>query len=481
MNYKRWILFLITLVISSLSVYATSFEIEAIPIKEDIEIQESAEYQLKITNYHNKEQSLRIYSLDYPTWDVQTDPIINPITVSLKPGDSETLDLVVRPLDYQNILRGPHFINLKVRSKETNEAMNVPLKVVITSRDYLIQGYVPTVLPNIIVPSEVDPRDEIDISITLNNQNIINYSKLRIDIDSTKEELKDTINVELGPLEDKTFNINKKLDDLNIPEKVEVTVSVYRDEDNREIVKPVTIPIEILEYSWKEEGEIVKKFLRTEKAYRYYSNNPDYMEEVRIESSFFKALFSTTEPKAKLLKDGLKRYFIWDVTLDENNSMEIKIVESYRMLFVALILIIVLVVVYFFMRSPVVIEKHVTEITRRDGGIDKMKIILTIKNRSNKKIHAVELFEILPNLVDLEPDLCIGTMKPDKIYHHDKKGYKIKWNIESLEVGEERVLSYKIKSKLPIIGGLSLPIAMSNFICNNKSGKAHSNRVTINS
>ena len=73
-----------------------------------------------------------------------------------------------------------------------------------------------------------------------------------------------------------------------------------------------------------------------------------------------------------------------------------------------------------------------------------------------------------------------GTLKPD----HMQKGsnnIRLIWNVPSLEIGEERIFSYKVKSKIDIVGSLVLPAAAVHFV--NDKGQVvtvKSRNVTIN-
>lgn len=474
---KKHLLFLLILAICISSVHAVSFELNAVPIKNKITINELAKFKVEITNNYNKEQTFRIYSLAYPTWDIYTEPIINPILLDVAPNSKNSVELIVNPLTKRNIIVGPHVISLKVRSKTTNEALAVPLKISVTSTSSLIGGYVPTIITNVKIPKKIDPRDEIPIEIILDNQNIINYSDLRVEINSNL--IKDSMAADLGPKKTKTLTLTKKLDPFTAPQKDNFAVRVLKGE--REITGPVISPIEIIGYTHQSEPEVRKSFLKSEKDLTFYSNNKDYSGELKIEISFFKSLLSSTKPKAEILKEGDKRYFVWDIKLDENNSMKVTIIENYRTLFVIIALLILLVVLYFVYRNPLVIRKESKDVKKKEGGIFSLKVVLHVKNRSSKSIKDIELNETLPNIAELEKDISIGTLKPTRLLKHEKKGYIIKWDIDSLEVGEERVLSYKIRSKLPVLGDLNLPVTTAKFRYNNKDMKANSNRESVSS
>ena len=98
-----------------------------------------------------------------------------------------------------------------------------------------------------------------------------------------------------------------------------------------------------------------------------------------------------------------------------------------------------------------------------------MKIIIYIKNRSSEIINNIFVNDKVPSLAELIKESYLGTLEPTKILVHDKKGTIVKWELKSLEPFEERVITYKIKSKLNIIGGISLPPTKIRF--DTKSGR----------
>ena len=82
---------------------------------------------------------------------------------------------------------------------------------------------------------------------------------------------------------------------------------------------------------------------------------------------------------------------------------------------------------------------------------------LVIERSSDfQTIFCIEIVDKIPNIADLEKGLSIGTLHPTKILKHERKGTIIKWLIEQLDAGDERVISYKIKSHLSILGEFRL-------------------------
>jgi hypothetical protein len=191
------------------------------------------------------------------------------------------------------------------------------------------------------------------------------------------------------------------------------------------------------------------------------------------------SIFSSTNPKSKTITEGDKRYFVGDVKL-ENNSMRIYITQNYIPLFVVIMLLIVSVISYYSLRSPLLIIKEVNNIVKSEGGISEMTVVLRIRNRSQNKLKEIEITEFIPALVSIGKEVSIGSLQPTKVLKHEKERSTIvKWTIDTLDATEERVLSYKIKSKLSILGSFSLSAAKASFKSNNKNFTSASNRLNV--
>ena len=454
---------------------ATSFEATAVPIDDRIVIDEFAKFRIDIKNNlkENKDE-YRIYTLDFPTWDVRTDPIINPITVELGPGEEGSVEIVADPLKIKDI--GTYQVNVNVKSRATNNLVSVPLKVTILSTSLLIQGYMPTVVTGVDVPENIDPRQEIPIKISLNNQNTIDYPELTIKLESSL--IKETISTKLGPKEDKILSHTVTLDPLTDPQEDRLVVALLFN--NESIINPIVRKMKIIEYAEPELIKEGKNFLITKKQYNFISNKEGYDGTFKLETTLFDSIFSSTHPKAKTVTENGKRYLVFDVQL-ENNSMEVTVTRNFVPLLAAIILAIAAVIVYYGLRSPLTMLKEAGNIFKSEGGVSEMTVILHIKNRSQNKINEIEIDDNIPGLVSVGGDVPIGALQPSKVLRHEKKGTTmVRWTIDGLEPSEERVLAYRIKSKLSILGGFSLPSARATFKSNGKWLTSASNSASVN-
>jgi len=347
--------------------------------------------------------------------------------------------------------------------------------VTILSTETLIGGYVPTVVTGVTVPSKIDPREEVIIKISLNNQNIIDYPDLIITLKSNLIE--DTINTKLGPNDAKSLEVKAILDPLTPPQQDTLIINVFKGD--RSIIRPIVRKIEVVEYSEQKPLSEHKGLLLTKSVHGLVSNNNEYNGIIKVKTTLLSSIFSSTSPKAELIKEGDQRYYVWDTEL-VNNNMQVTIIKNFLPLLIVIILLIAVVITYFILRPSLIIRKESSNIIKSEGGISEMTIILHVKNRSKDKLKEIEITEFIPALVSIGKEVSIGSLKPSKILRHEKnKNTVVKWSWDSLDASEERVLSYNIKTKLPILGTFSLPMATASFKSKNKVLTSTSNRLNI--
>jgi hypothetical protein len=456
-------------------VCAQSFDIEIVSIKDRIIVDEEAEFDVTIHNSGDTEEEYMIKKAGYPFWDMFTKPLISPITLIVPPHSSKSLKFFVKPLYISSV--DTFTLNVGIVKQSTNEEKKVPITIGIKSTEPLIGGYIPTVLGIVsVTPEKIDPRDEFKIRIALNNQNVINYSNLTVKIEGNL--VNDVLYVPLGPKEDKNIDIKKKLSDDLPPQKDSVVVTVLFDD--RVIVNPTRTQFEFTDYFTEEKIPKESSFLKITKGLKVHSNNKEYKGTIKIETSTFSNLFTSTTPKSEIVKQGDKKLLVFEVVLDENGYMEVYSLENYRPLVVIIIVAILTVILYFMFRSPLVVTKSTVSVGMSEGGVSGAKVVVRVKNRSKNRIDDIEATDYVPHIAHVEKDVSIGSMQPHAVLKHPKKGVMIRWKIEAIEPGDERVLSYKMKSRLAILGEFNLPSASARAKVGRKLIISNSNRVTVN-
>ncbi|MBS3097146.1 hypothetical protein J4480_06970 [Candidatus Woesearchaeota archaeon] len=469
------LLILITILMLSMGIaHAASFDVSIVSVKDKIVVDEIAEFDVVIQNNLGTDEDFTVKKAGYPFWDMYTKPLQNPISLKVPALGSASIRLFVDPLYITSV--DTYTLDMGVVMERTGQEQKVPITIGIKSTEPLIGGYIPTVLASIsISPEKFDPRKEFTIKILLNNQNPINYTNLTIKIESNL--FKDEIHTPLGPREEKTIEIAKNLDGMASPQKDRAVIAIFKDD--RMIVNPIVKEFEVEEYSTQENLPKEQSFLKIRRGVRVSSNNPDYSGTIKIGTTLIKNLFMTTYPKAELVSENEQHYLIWQAKPGEDKAMTVYTTENYRPIVVIIVLAIAAILLYFLFRSPLVVRKSIANIGMSEGGISDAKVVVRVKNRSPSQISSIEVMDSLPHIVHIERDLSIGSMQPHAVLKHPKGGLVIKWNIEAIEPGDERVLSYRMRSRLPILGELSLPAASARCKIGEKVIISNSNRVSV--
>jgi hypothetical protein len=119
--------------------------------------------------------------------------------------------------------------------------------------------------------------------------------------------------------------------------------------------------------------------------------------------------------------------------------------------------------VYFIYRSPVTIKKEALVMGSSHSEISDMKVLLHIRNRSQDLIEHLKITDLIPSIAELATEQHLGTLAPLKVIRNEKKGSIVKWELDALEPFEERIISYRLNSKITIVGGIRLPPAKIKF------------------
>ena len=84
------------------------------------------------------------------------------------------------------------------------------------------------------------------------------------------------------------------------------------------------------------------------------------------------------------------------------------------------------------------------------------EINILVRNNTNTSVKSVKLTDIVPTPLKLVEDF--GTAVPDVIKREDGK-VNMFWNLGGFAPQEERLISYKVRSSLSILGRLTIPSA----------------------
>lgn len=471
--WKKRFLVLVIILISVSIACATSFDVSIEPIKDSILAGEQAEFALTVTNNQDDDHHFGI-TVKSDSWSAQS--LIGGMRVPAKSSRTETL--VLSPSKF--LSPGIQKLHIIVRDSTIGESVHSYPSVNLKSAISTITQYleIDPVVPLVDLPEKIDPRSEFIATINMKNRNTENLTKFTILLKSNL--IDEEFPVELEPSEKRTATYSIRLDPNTPPQKDLLRVTFMVGETKLSPV--ITRNLEVVGYAMvKEERSESGFFLKKTVQLKYYNDgNEPETRHVEVETSLLQSIFTKTEPKAfKIRKQG-KEFLAWDLSFEPQETRVITYTVNYIPLALIIIVIIIGVVLYYVLRSPVVVRKEAFTIGTTDEGISEIKVLLHLKNRTDRSFEKAVLVDRIPDIVVVSKEVKPGTLPPTKVYRHEKEGTVVKWELGAIEKREERIISYKIKSKLAIIGGVRLPPSLLKFFddrANALTTKSNSYRV----
>lgn len=475
---KRFILISMIMVILLTSFASATISVSKEVVRDQVKINENAEFLLTITNnYAYKEKFILSFDI-YSEWQAWTQPSSDLISgINLEPGESKTTRVIIHPPD--NIRARPEFeILYSIKSYITGELMDDTFRVNVLTEVGILPTYISS---DAFLPDTVNPKEEFILKVRVANHNpqIEENVKITVKSELINEEKIVTLGKVLSGNETHTEEFKIQLDRFQEPKLETIKITISQD---GEILKEFEERFEIISYfKLEQESETVKSFLKTQRTITLTNKgNIEKEQIVKIEKSFGDSFFTSTNPKAKVVKEEGKKYYSWSIELEVEESTTIQLTTSYMWIFILLLIVVVFVIINYAFKSPLVVIKKARKIGKKGEGISELKVTIIVKNKLNKPLKDVLIVDKVPDIGEITKYHSIGTTAPSKVLKHARKGSMINWKINTLEPKEERILSYNIKSKLSILGEFVLPQTAAKY--KEGSGRQYttrSNKISI--
>lgn len=466
-----WIIPLLMILCASTVFAATpNFYVTYNDINKNLYLEDDmAEFNVTISNLNTFEDVFTFSTLD-GNWNLIANP--SQIKISAEEQKSFRLFLLPRP----DLPIGIYGVNIKIKSERSGSFNSYVFTVHKKPLDFLTRDYKPSVDFSVNIDKEVDPRKKIPVEIFIKNKNSLDVGEATIMIDGTL--FQDQQTVYIGPLEEKRIEYLYTINPFQKPDFYSLKVELLADE----VVKSSTKNYEIAGYSSiTQDSDNGKSFLFRTKETITLENlgNIEKVKKVNMEMPWIKKHFSNSEPKAIYVKTDKGRAYEWNIVMQPQEFTNIVITTNYRLPILILLIILIIITFYYVFRSPIVIMKQSVVIDSGEDVVEHLKIRVYIRNRTRKALENVAIIDRIPGIAELIKKKTLGTIQPEKVTKQDKKGTTVKWLLETLEPFEERIITYEIKSRLKIIGSVSLPSARIKFMHRNKERTVFSNRVIV--
>lgn len=444
-----------------------------------IESGETATFKITITNEAEEIQTYSFIALPSIEWGVT--PAVSSITIDS--GKTGSAEVDVTPMAAKQ--PGIYLVAIKIQSSR-GESYEPKLKVYVGPNSP--REYTPSIVTSIDVNENIDPRETQSVKVFLQNQNPLEYQNLLVSLQSDLEEFAKEQAVDLKAYESKTVEFTVSPNPHEQPKDYSLNVVIQRsdipEEGEGRVLKFFTKKITIIPLTtdFVQKTETQTSFLKTTSVITFTNDgNVENTQTAKVKMSALKDFFTSSNQDTGVLKDEQgNRYLAWNLELGVNESASLVLTTSYRIPAVLLILLIIILIFYFFYKNPIQVTKAASNVILHEGSVSGLKITLVIKNLSNHMLKDIEVFDTAPSIASVEKDVEIGTLQPAEILRDRKGSILLKWKISELEAKEERLISYKIKSKLDIVGTIHLSRAKVKFkSTRGKERISHSNTYRV--
>jgi len=203
------------------------------------------------------------------------------------------------------------------------------------------------------------------------------------------------------------------------------------------------------------------------------SNDGNVAEIIQIivEKNIISRLFTSFSPQPDdVARNDSKISYSWNRELKPGEELEVKVKTNWFLPIIFIFLIVSIVVfVKEYTKTDLKLRKKITFVKSK-GEEFALKISLLV--HAKKQLGNVIITERIPPLLKLYEKF--GKEYPVRI---DEKMKKAEWHFKGLEMGEKRLITYIIYSKLGVLGKFELPRTIARYEKEGKIHKTQSNKV----
>lgn len=412
---------------------ATAFQAELNPVKKQAEHDNPAKYKVTVYNNDSQNRTLRFSSITSPP---STSSWFNyPSYVEIPPKSEKTFLINVKPPE--NAIQGNYGFTVNLRLGGELEKRNSFL-IVSSESNLHIEGY------NLSTRS-LKPGKQLQASLTIISTKgypIKSYNVSYSFLGSTQTVQKGIILPGMQKTISRTLKVPEKTDPGKYSFKINITTENGLQARLRETV--TVQKVKNISYSYSEDNKVL--LIKGQVKAR---NNGNYPVTASLNKTFPSFLTPITgfepKPDAKSSQRGSTTY-IWKQKLSVGETAKASYTINFIPALILLLLIITGLMIVVKIYKPVKISKQAV---KTEGGV---KIRLEIKNRSSKKLNQLEVVDRVPNVFKVNQNFEMARPVTIKT----SEGTQLRWEIDEMTPGEQRVLEYKLETQVKVDEGVEL-------------------------
>lgn len=445
----RKILFFVLILLLINNAHAILYSTKA--IKQEGNPGEQLVYNITISNNENITRNLQFTFLDWPLSSFSPSYL-----VTLEPGETKELTLTITiPKDITPNLR--YYLTIFVSDylrKDITERIAISASVILTAFGKIN-------VTEILAPREIDPRNEFSFNVVISNvyepSNITLIVKILNSTEPFTEPIySSTIRKGINTGNTTVVFSNIKLADDQKPGDYFITSEIYY---GTTLLSNLTQSFKVIGYanvisSFEERSTL---FERSVKFYFFNNGTKESGETTFTKdvSTLDLILLKSIEGNGEKVIGGIR----WIYNVPAGKTVELGYTVSYLPVLILPFIILALIYTVYYMNRKMIVEKEVVEVHKVDHAFS-FKIILKVKNVSFSTFKEIVIQEVIPQFVSSVGGFgSIEARIVRKLAHRN-----MIWEIDELRPGDEISLSYKMKTKLHILGKINLPCARVKFV-----------------
>ncbi len=287
-----------------------------------------------------------------------------------------------------------------------------------------------------------DPGEKVAAYIELSNT----APRRRVEVVFKFDGIVKRSKIIIGELSKRSIKTSFQLDKLQPPGEYTVTAEVY---ENGKLIARRMAKFKVKRIKNVKIEKSVNSDLFFKRVTITIKNLGNAKEVVYVNASSSGMWYIYQGPKCEK-KNGM---YVWEVELSPEESKVIKY-EEFFWLPVALVAAALLGVLFFLLLYPrgIKIKKYVIQKKPVKEG---ETISVSIEIKAGKNLRGIRVIDFVPPSFELVKSF--ETIKP--IRKEREEGIELVWKLRNMRAGEERVLHYKLRARISVIGSMKLPKA----------------------
>ncbi|MFP4232626.1 MAG: hypothetical protein ACLFQ8_00175 [Candidatus Aenigmatarchaeota archaeon] len=421
-------------------------------------------YEINITNTHDSEDLIRLSRpREFSRWMSLSRSIMR-----IQAGETETTELTIEAP--RNVELGEYQTNFSIFSEDYEDVSTTGELCFIVLRDYsmIVRDFA-------VDKEEYGPMDQVNFSVTVENDGTKDFDDGEFRIEVTKEGEQIATDLEKFELETgkgKTVASSINLKEHQAPGTYDVMYEVRGAGHKIQSGEASFEVMEMANYEISEESD-GRYIIRTNTINAENRGNILEQKEINRTAVFPLSLLTTAEG-ADVTREGLHTVYSWNIELEPGQSTQLSYQINYWPLYILIILLALIAFrLFLYMKAPVVKKEVVKSEISEDKRV--LTISLHVKNRFFGKAKNVILEDSVLSVTRVLDEF--DTVKPNIERKDDET--TLRWKLGEMLAGDDRVIHYKVKVLVESVDELVFPPAKVRGAVGKRTFERSSSKVKL--